>query len=287
MASSSSSTVSPLPGLKGKLVIVTGSTSGIGFAIAQQLVVSGCHVVVNGRSIESCQKACDKINSTITMSSSNLTIPVPGNVSTSEGVKDFVDLVEKERLERKITPQVSILINNVGIFEVKDFMDVTDDEWLNYHNVNLMSGIRLSRHYLPQMLNSKAGRIIFVSSEAGLRTLPQMIPYSVSKAAQIAAARGLAEVTKGVTGVTVNSVLPGPTWTSGVESYMEGFAKSKGLSMEDAVTSYFKEYEPTSLIQRFLQPEEVASVTAFLCSDLASGINGATQRVEGGIIKHI
>ena len=275
--------VSPLPGLANKFAVVTGSTSGIGLAIAHQLAASGCHVVVNGRSMESCQNAMEKLPKHITNKS--LIVPVPGNVSTAEGVQEFVEAIEAARTQRNLPP-VSILVNNVGVFEVKDFVDVTDDEWLNYHNVNLMSGIRLSRHYLPKMMQLNQGRILFVSSEAGLRTLPHMIPYSVSKAARIAAARGLAETTKG-TGVTVNSILPGPTWTAGVESYMQGFAAQKKLSMEDAVASYFQEYEPTSLLQRFLTPEEVAAATGFLCSDLASGINGASQRVEGGIIKHI
>jgi NAD(P)-dependent dehydrogenase (short-subunit alcohol dehydrogenase family) len=287
--SSSSLSVSPvesLPGLQGKLAIVTGSTSGIGLAIAQQLVASGCYVVINGRSQESCSKACHAIQG-----DENLKIPIAADVGTAEGVQTLVTAMEHIRKEQKnehniILPPVSILINNVGIFEPKDFVDITDEEWINYHQVNVMSGIRLCRIYLPLMLQHNWGRIIFISSEAGIRTLPHMIPYSVTKAAQIAAARGLAQTTKG-TNVTVNSVLPGPTWTTGVEKYMQGFAASKGLPLEQAIASYFQEYEPTSLLQRFLQPKEVAAVTAFLCSELASGINGASQRVEGGIIHHI
>lgn len=272
-----------LPGLQGKLAIVTGSTGGIGLAIAQQLVASGCHVIVNGRSLSSCQAACQKI--VAPDNKEELKIPVPGDVSSADGVKSFVAAVEEKRLKQNL-PAVSILVNNVGFFEVKDFFEVADDEWLQYHQVNLMSGIRLSREYMPKFMEKNWGRVIFVSSEAGLRTLPHMIPYSVSKAAQIAAARGLAETTKG-TGVTVNSVLPGPTWTGGVEEYMKGFAESKGMALDKAIEAYFKEFEPTSLIQRFLKPEEVGAVTAFLCSDLASGVNGNSQRVEGGIVHHL
>lgn len=276
-----SSVPSCLPGLQGKLALVTGSTNGIGLAIAAQLVASGCTVIVNGRSQASCVKACQTIPG-----EEALKIPIAANVGTAEGVQTLVTAIDAFRKENSNVPPLSILINNVGVFETKDFLDITDDEWMNYHQVNLMSGIRLCRVYLPQMKQQNWGRIVFISSEAGLRTLPHMIPYSVSKASQIAAARGLAQTTKG-TGVTVNSVLPGPTWTAGVETYMQGFAKSKNLSLEEAIASYFSEYEPTSLLQRFLQPQEVASITAFLCSELASGINGTSQRVEGGIIHHI
>ena len=280
-AMSENTSIASLPGLRGKVALVTGSTAGIGLAIARQLVASGCHVMVNGRSTASCEAACNSMLDDM----EGQAIPISGDVATAEGVQALVEKVEAARVQRKLPP-VSILINNVGVFETKDFMDITDDEWLNYHNVNLTSGIRLCRVYLPGMREQNWGRIIFISSEAGMRTLPHMIPYSVSKAAQIAAARGLAETTKG-SGVTVNSVLPGPTWTTGVENYMKGFAESKDLPLDQAIRSYFKEYEPTSLIQRFLKPEEVSAITAFLCSDLASGINGAAQRVEGGIIHHV
>jgi len=254
-----------IPGLERKLAIVTGSTDGIGFAIAKQLVVSGCHVIVNGRSHATCDKACQSIPGPM-----DLKIPVTGDLSSAEGVEKFVEAVASEIRVRGL-PEVSILINNVGFFEVKDFFQVTDDEWMQYHQLNLMSGVRLSRTYLNGMIQRNWGRIIFVSSEAGIRTVPHMIPYSVSKAAQIAAARGLAETTKG-TGVTVNSVLPGPTWTTGVENYMQDFAVSKKLSLEDAIEKYFEQYEPDSLIKRFLRPEEVAAVTAFLCSEMASAL---------------
>lgn len=280
MTTTRSEDVQSIPGLEGKLAIVTGSTGGIGFAIARQLVASGCYVIVNGRTYSGCDAACKAIPGRM-----DLKIPITGDVGTADGVESFLESVSNEIRGRQL-PEVSILINNVGFFEVKDFFEVTDDEWMKYYQLNLMSGIRLSRAYLKGMMERNWGRIIFVASEAGIRTLPHMIPYSVSKAAQIAAARGLAETTKG-TNVTVNSVLPGPTWTAGVENYMLSFAESKKLPLDQAVAAYFEESEPDSLIKRFLKPEEVAAVTAFLCSELASGINGASQRVEGGIIKHI
>lgn len=280
MATTTSKDTQSIPGLEGKLAIVTGSTGGIGLAIAKQLVASGCQVIINGRTFASCDAACKSIPGKM-----DLKIPVVGDVGSADGVNSFLAAVDTEIQSRSLPP-VSILVNNVGFFEVKEFDEVSDDEWLKYFQINVMSGIRLSRAYLSGMKERNWGRIIFVASEAGIRTLPHMIPYSVSKASQIAAARGLAETTKG-TNVTVNSVLPGPTWTSGVENYMQGFATSKKLSMEEAVATYFEESEPDSLIKRFLQPEEVAAVTAFLCSEMASGINGASQRVEGGIIKHL
>jgi NAD(P)-dependent dehydrogenase (short-subunit alcohol dehydrogenase family) len=177
---------------------------------------------------------------------------------------------------------VDILVNNVGIYATKDFVDVTDDEWDNYYQVNVRSGIRLSRALLPTMLQRNRGRILFISSEAGLRTLPHLIPYSVSKVAQIAVARGLAQLTNGSL-VTVNSLLPGPTWTEGVKAFLEGYAEDNGLEHHAARQSfYLGKHEPDSLSQRFLEPTEVAAVAAFSCSDLASSINGTAQRAEGG-----
>jgi NAD(P)-dependent dehydrogenase (short-subunit alcohol dehydrogenase family) len=296
--------VDRLPGLEGKVAIVTGSTAGIGLAIATVLVQSGCTVVVNGRSAEHCAAACQTIvNATTTTTTTNVVvstdgteigasrtmIPMAGDLGTAVGVAKFLEDVTAA-LEGR---DVDILVNNVGFFATKDFVDVTDDEWDTYYQVNVMSGIRLSRALLPTMLQRNRGRILFVSSEAGLRTLPHMIPYSVSKAAQIAAARGLAQLTKGSL-VTVNSLLPGPTWTEGAKAYLAGYAKDNGLEhylADDEATAlqsyYLSQNEPDSLIQRFLEPTEVAAVAAFLCSDLASSINGTAQRAEGGIIRHL
>jgi NAD(P)-dependent dehydrogenase (short-subunit alcohol dehydrogenase family) len=294
--------VDRLPGLEGKVAIVTGSTAGIGLAIATVLVQSGCTVVVNGRSAEHCVAACQTIVNATTTTTTNVVvstdgteigasrtmIPMAGDLGTALGVAKFLEDVTAALQGR----DVDILVNNIGFFATKDFVEVTDDEWDTYYQVNVMSGVRLSRALLPTMLQRNRGRILFVSSEAGLRTLPLMIPYSVSKAAQIAAARGLAQLTKGSL-VTVNSLLPGPTWTEGAKAYLAGYAKDHGLEHyladdEAALQSYYlSQNEPDSLIQRFLEPTEVAAVAAFLCSDLASSINGTAQRAEGGIIRHL
>jgi NAD(P)-dependent dehydrogenase (short-subunit alcohol dehydrogenase family) len=177
--------------------------------------------------------------------------------------------------------------SSFNLFSDEQLADISDEKWIEYYETNTLSGVRLSRHFLPLMLKRNEGRIIFISSECGLRPLPHMLAYSVSKASQISLARGLAEMTKG-TKVTVNTVLPGPTMTGGVRSYMEGFAKSNNIpSMEEAVQRYFKDHEATSLLQRFLDPKEVAAVSVFTLSPLASGVNGACQRVDGGIVRHI
>lgn len=181
---------------------------------------------------------------------------------------------------------LDVLICNVGLYGVKPFEAITDEEWVRYHDVNVLSCVRLARHFMPGMLARNWGRIVFVSSEVAERPLPHMVAYSVSKAAQVNLARGLAELTKG-TGVTVNSVLPGPTWTEGVEEYMRQFAVSKGQTLEEACADYFKGNETTSLLQRYILPAEVANTTLFIGSHLGAAINGHAQRVEGGIIRHI
>jgi NAD(P)-dependent dehydrogenase (short-subunit alcohol dehydrogenase family) len=279
----------PIPGLQGKFAVVTGSSAGIGLAIAATFAKSGAHVVVNGRSDASCDKAVKKIALETGCDPSAL-IPVAADISTAAGCKDFVE--KTNAALKRVLPNataIDILVNNAGIFKVKDFFEITDEEWEEYHNVNIMSGVRLSRAFLKPMLErgkETPGRVIFISSECGVRSLPHMIPYSASKASQINIARGLAELCKG-TRVTVNSVLPGPTMTEGVQDYLKGFAEEKKIPNEKAEEQYFSEHERTSLLQRFLTPQEVANTVAFLCSDLGSGINGNSQRVEGGIIYHI
>lgn len=271
-------------GLHGKLAVVTGSSAGIGRAIAKALASHGMQVVVNGRSDNSCATAIETIAAGDAALAARLH-PVVGDVSTATGATDFIAAVGA--IEAKLSLPVEVLVNNVGIFEVKDFFEIDDAKWQEYWDVNTMSGVRLTRHWLKPMLARNSGRVIFVSSEAGLRPLEHMVPYSVSKTTQISLARGLAELTKG-TKVTVNSVLPGPTMTEGVQKYMQGFAKEKGIaSMEEAVKLYFAEFERTSLLQRFLEPSEVANVVAFIASAQASSINGAAQHAEGGIIRHI
>ena len=272
--------------LDGKLAIVTGSTGdGIGFAIARELSRYGAHVVLNSRYQLAIDTAIEQIVQEVGCTKENLH-GVVGDLGSSEGVDAFVEKVSA--IEKEIDRPVDILVNNVGMFHVQDFKDISDDKWLDYYNLNTMSGVRLSRHYLPAMLErNNDGRILFISSECGLRPLPHMTAYSVSKSSQISLARGLAETTKGTT-VTVNSVLPGPTLTGGVKVYMEDFGKEHGIDDKDeAIARYFKEHETTSLLQRFLDPKEIANVVAFLSSPMASGINGTAQRVEGGIVRHL
>eukprot|EP00545_Synedropsis_sp_CCMP1620_P003460 CAMPEP_0119013872 /NCGR_PEP_ID=MMETSP1176-20130426/9152_1 /TAXON_ID=265551 /ORGANISM="Synedropsis recta cf, Strain CCMP1620" /LENGTH=270 /DNA_ID=CAMNT_0006966997 /DNA_START=45 /DNA_END=857 /DNA_ORIENTATION=+ len=266
--------------LKDKLVVVTGSTGdGIGVAIAKEFAKLGATVVVNGRKQESLDATVEQLQEFGTV------IGVAGDVGSLDGVNKFIKDIEA--VEESVGTPVECLINNVGIFHSQDFVDIPDDKWMDYYQINTMSGVRLSRHFLPKMLERDSGRIIFISSECGLRPLPNMLAYGVSKTSQIALARGLSEMTKG-TKVTVNSVLPGPTMTGGIISYMKDFGEQNGFnSLDKAVSGYFAEHETTSLLQRFLDPSEIANVVVFLSSPLASGINGAAQHVDGGIVRHI
>lgn len=281
--------------LQGKLMVVTGSTGdGIGRHIAEALFCQGAYVVINGRSQKSVDSTIADILKTTPESETNHKkakldkdhlIGVPGNVASSEGATEFIEKLQA--VEQKLQIPVYGLVNNVGMFENADFVDVTDEKWMEYYQTNTLSGVRLSRHFLPQMLQRNQGRIVFISSECGLRPLPHMLAYSVSKTSQLSLARGLAEMTKG-TNVTVNTVLPGPTMTGGVLKYMQEFGKANNIdSLEEAVARYFKDNETTSLLQRFLDPKEVANVTVFTLSPLASGVNGAAQHVDGGIVRHI
>eukprot|EP00672_Neobodo_designis_P028010 CAMPEP_0174833480 /NCGR_PEP_ID=MMETSP1114-20130205/4258_1 /TAXON_ID=312471 /ORGANISM="Neobodo designis, Strain CCAP 1951/1" /LENGTH=271 /DNA_ID=CAMNT_0016067363 /DNA_START=39 /DNA_END=854 /DNA_ORIENTATION=- len=268
-------------GLDGKLVAVTGSTAGIGRAIALQFVRTGATVVLNGRSAESCANAQKWIQERAPGVADDRFVHLPVNVATKEGCDAFIAGVEATG------KPLYALVNNMGIFHVQQFEEITDEKWQEYYDTNTMSGVRLARAFLAKMIKANEGRIIFVSSETGIRPLPHMVAYSVSKASQINLARGLAELTKG-TNVTVNSVLPGPTMTEGVEKYMDDFGKANGFdSREAAVKAYFERHETTSLLQRFLDPEEVANVVLFLCSKLGSAVNGAAQLAEGGLVRHI
>lgn len=272
--------------LNNKLCIVTGSTGdGIGMNIAEVLFQQGAYVIINGRSQGSVNKTIAAMLSNNPSCDKAKLMGVPGDVSSGEGATKFTEDIAA--IETKLGTQVYGLVNNVGIFHNQDFVDITDEKWEEYYQTNTMSGVRLSRHYLPKMLEKNEGRILFISSECGIRPLPHMLAYGVSKGSFITLARGLAEMTKG-TNVTVNSILPGPTMTGGVRSYMDDFGKANGIdNLDEAVAKYFKEHETTSLLQRFLDPKEVANVTVFVLSPLASGINGHAQHVEGGIVRHI
>lgn len=259
--------------LEDKLVVVTGSTSGIGRGIVKSFLQEGARVILNGRNQERVNQAVDEL------SAYGKVYGIAADLSEASQALEFL-------LKVKEYGGIDVLVNNMGVFEVKEFESVTDEEWMNYFNVNVLSAVRLSREVLPEMLKRNSGRIINISSEAGVKPLPQMIPYSVSKSALISLSRGLAELTKG-TKVTVNSVLPGPTWTEGVESYMVGAAKAENENLDTFTENYFKKNEPTSLIQRFATVEEVADTVVFLASQKASAINGTAQKVEGGIIRSL
>ncbi|MBP3046158.1 SDR family oxidoreductase [Bacillus subtilis subsp. subtilis] len=259
--------------LKDKLVLITGSTSGIGKAAAKSFLQEGAAVIVNGRKQETVDRTIEELSGYGTVHGA------AADLSKTDEAAAFIEKVNE-------IGDIDILVNNLGFFEVKDFADVTDEEWNQYFEVNVMSAVRTSRHLLPKMLAKNSGRILNIASEAGVKPLPMMIPYSMTKTALISLSRGMAEMTKG-TNVTVNSVLPGPTWTEGVASYMEGAAKAAGQDTDTFIKDYFKVNEPTSLIQRYATAEEVANTIVFLASDAASAINGTAQRVEGGIIRSL
>lgn len=257
--------------LKGKKALVTGSTAGIGLAIAKSLAGEGADVIVNGRSQDRVDQAITEIKNEIPVASVS---GVAADLSTAEGAAVAIDFI----------PTVDILVNSLGIFEIKDFGDITDDDWSRIFEANVMSGIRLSRHYLPPMLKNDWGRIIFISSESGLNIPVEMIHYGMTKTAQLSVARGIAELTAG-TNVTVNSVLPGPTASEGVSTFMEQVAEQQGTGLEEAEADFFKTVRPTSIIQRFAQPKEIGDFVAFVASPLAAAINGASLKVDGGTHK--
>ena len=203
-----------------------------------------------------------------------------------EGVAADLGTQKGFELLAGVVPAVDILVNNLGIYEVKPFTEISDEDWLRFFQVNVLGGARLSRHYLPKMLEKGWGRIVFISSESGLQIPVEMIHYGVTKTAQIALARGLAETTAG-TDVTVNSVLPGPTRSEGVERFLQELAKSRAMDTAAVEEEFFRSARPTSLLKRFSTPQEVAAMVVYLCSPLASATNGAAVRVDGGVVRSI
>lgn len=256
-----------------KIALVSGSTAGIGLAIAKTLATEGAKVIVNGRSSERVNAAIDHIKQTVPQAEIQ---GVVADLGTAEGAETLFKQVKN----------IHILINNLGIYGAKAFNEISDEEWIKFLEVNVISGVRLSRYYLPQMLERNWGRIIFISSESGLNIPVEMIHYGVTKTAQLSLARGLAELTVG-SNVTVNSVLPGPTRSEGVEDFIKGLAKERNITVEQVEQEFFEKTRPSSLIQRFASTEEVASLVAFVASPLASAINGAALRVEGGLVRSI
>jgi len=259
--------------LSGKTALVTGSTSGIGHATAKGLAAAGATVVVNGRA----QGKVDAAVATIAKAVPDAKVRgVAADVSTAAGCKTLVTAL----------PEVDILINNAGIFEPKEFFDIPDDDWSRFFEVNVMSGVRLSRAYMPVMLKRNWGRVVFISSESALNIPKEMIHYGMTKTAQLAVSRGLAEMTRG-TAVTVNSVLPGPTMSEGVGTFVKDLAKQSGQSVEEAAAQFVKQHRPTSLLQRFATVEEIANMVVYVASKESSATNGAALRAEGGIIQTI
>lgn len=253
-----------------KTALISGSTAGIGFAIAQALAVEGANVIITGRTQASVDKAVAELSS-----------QAEGLVGGFAG-----DLVQPEVAEAlvKSHPHVDILINNLGIFEPVPFEDISDDEWRRFFDVNVLSGVRLSRAYLPGMQAQDWGRVIFISSESGVQIPAEMIHYGMTKSAQIAIARGLAEQLAG-TNVTVNSVLPGPTYSRGVSDFVEEVAAQEGKSVAAFEEDFIEHSRPTSLIKRFATTDEVASMVCYLASPLSSATTGAAVRVDGGVVK--
>jgi len=255
--------------LENKLALVSGSTAGIGLAIATSLAAEGARVIVNGRTEARVSAALTKIREKVPHAKLE---PFAGDLSTAAAA---------EELARRF-PDVEILVNNLGIFEPKPFEEITDDEWRRFFDVNVVSGVRLSRIYFPGMKKRNWGRIIFISSESALQSPPEMIHYGMTKTAQIAVARGLAELAAG-TGITVNSVLPGPTRSEGVEEFVDKL--SGGAPFEQFEKEFFEKVRPNSLIKRFESVEEIANIVTFVASPLSSATTGAAIRAEGGVVK--
>jgi NAD(P)-dependent dehydrogenase (short-subunit alcohol dehydrogenase family) len=256
--------------LSGKLALVTGSTRGIGLAAAKGLTEMGAEVIVNGRERAAVDEAIAEIRKVAPKAKLQA---AAFDLGGAEGCAAII----------KQFPEVDILVNNLGIYEPKPFFEIEDADWSKMFEVNVMSGVRLTRHYLKRMLEKDWGRVVFVSSESGIFVPKEMVHYGFSKAAQLFIARGAAEQTKG-TGVTVNSVLPGPTWVEMAPTRLAARAKGMGTTVEDLVARTFSERRPASLLQRYARPEEIANLICYLCSKASSATNGASLRVDGGIV---
>jgi NAD(P)-dependent dehydrogenase (short-subunit alcohol dehydrogenase family) len=253
--------------LKGKTAIVTGGSAGIGLAITKALVAEGVTVTVPGRSQEKLEKALASIDHVK---------PVVADIATAEGAAALLQQV----------PDTDILVNNLGIYKAIPFAEITDADWLNIFEVNVLSGVRLSRHYFPRMLAHNQGRVIFISSESGVMTPSEMIHYGVTKSSQLALSRGLAELTKG-TAVTVNTIMPGPTRSEAIVEFLESMSSVKNPTPEQAEREFFEKHRSSSLLQRLIEGEEIASLVAYIASPLSAATNGAALRAEGGLLRSI
>jgi NAD(P)-dependent dehydrogenase (short-subunit alcohol dehydrogenase family) len=259
--------------LRGKRALVTGSTAGIGLAVAEALAREGARVTVNGRTPARVEEAVGRVRGAVADAEVD---GIAADLGTAEGV----EVVARE------LPDVDVLVNNVGIFEPKPFAEISDADWVRFFEVNVLSGVRMSRLYFPKMLERNWGRVVFVSSESAIQIPSEMIHYGMTKTAQLAVARGLAELTVG-TGVTVNSVLPGPTRSEGVGDFVRDLATARGMDAAAFEQEFFEQARPSSLLKRFESPGEIAAVVAFVCSPLASSVNGASVRADGGVIRAI
>ena len=260
-------------GLEGKLAVVSGSTAGIGLAIASSLAAEGARVVVNGRTEERVARAIDQL---LAQNKKAQVRGVAADLGAADGVAKFIRQV----------PEADILVNNLGIFEIKPFLEIPDADWQRFFEVNVMSGVRLTRHYLPGMLRKNWGRVIFISSESAQQIPVEMVHYGMTKTAQVSIARGVAQTVAG-TGVTVNSVLVGPTASEGVGTFVKQFADQQGITTEQFEKQFFVNVRPSSLLKRFETPKEIGELIAFVASAQAAVINGAAVRAEGGVVTSI
>ena len=259
--------------LSGRIAVVTGSTAGIGYAIARGLAQAGAEVVVNGRTAAAVNQAVSRLNSEVEQANVR---GIAADVGTAEGCAELV----------AGQPSADILINNVGIYGLQDFFETPDTEWTRYFEINVMSGVRLARAYLPEMMQHRWGRVVFVSSESALNIPADMIHYGFTKTAYLSISRGLAKRVAG-TGVTVNAVLPGPTLSDGLQALLQEEQKTSGLSMEETAAAFVMQHRPSSLIQRAATVEEVANMVVYAASPQASATTGAALRVDGGVVETI
>jgi NAD(P)-dependent dehydrogenase (short-subunit alcohol dehydrogenase family) len=259
--------------LTGRQAVVSGSTAGIGYAIAKGLAVAGARVVINGRNEQSVLDAARRLAGEVEGAAIT---GVAADLGSAGGVHRFTSRV----------PEADILVNNLGIFDPKPFLEIEDEEWERFFQINVMSGVRLSRRYLPGMIERNWGRIVFISSESGVQIPVEMVHYGMTKTAQLAVSRGIAEAVAG-TGVTVNAVLPGPTRSEGVGEFMAKLARDQGKSIQEFEAEFIEENRPSSLIRRLAEVEEVANMVVYVCSPQASATTGAALRVDGGVVRSL